>query len=216
MEVSSRMRLLATSVKKMSPLGSWTEAAGGEVGGGEAGGGVEGGGGGGLEDELRSDADAGEIDEIDDGVAGVGDGERAEADTNLLRGELDDDGALVGIGQSANAAAGGDQREVFAGDTFGDDGDGLDVGATGRGGEGEGLGDGVLDVDGAEADGIAGGETLGEGGRAEEGEQHEEEPGTHCRERTSVLARVSVAQRDSHHSSNKGRQCTGQAGSPGL
>ena len=34
------------------------------------------------------------------------------------------------------------------------------------------------------------------------GEEHQEERRTYCRERDSVLARVSFAQRDSHHSSN--------------
>ena len=61
-------------------------------------------------------------------------------------------------------------------------------------------------------------EALGEGGRrAAEGEGREdqqEERGAYCRERESELARVSFAQRDSHHSSNKGRQSTEQADSP--
>ena len=52
----------------------------------------------------------------------------------------------------------------------------------------------LLEVNGTEVDRTAGGETLGEGGGTEEGEQYKQKAGTHCRERDSVLAQESFAQ----------------------
>ena len=72
-------------------VGILNGGAGGEVA--DAAGGVEGGSRGGLEDELRTEADTGEIDEVDDGAGAIDDGERAEAKADLLRGEARVDGA---------------------------------------------------------------------------------------------------------------------------
>jgi len=73
--------------------------AGGEAA--HAGSGSDGAGGGGLEDELRTDADTVEIDEVDDGVGAIGNGESAEAKANLLRGKRQVDSAALVAGQDA-------------------------------------------------------------------------------------------------------------------
>ncbi len=182
---------------------------GGAGGEGEAAAGGYRGIGGGLEDELRGETYAGEIHGVDDGAGAIGDGESAETQTDLGWGEGYRDGALRGAvegradaGRAEDGVGIGDEGEVLARDAFGDNGDGLDGHSVSRSGEGYLFGDGLLEIPVSETDGGADGEALGEGGGGEGGQECEEEPGTYCREREGLIARVSVAQRDSHHSSN--------------
>ena len=167
-------------------------------------------GGGGGEGKLRANPDTGKIDGVDDNVGAIGDDQCAEAKANGLRGKREIDVAGDGVGNDAGAGGRGD-GEVAAGSAIGDRGDAFDGDGSSVCGTAEllGIASGAADIDGSEDDGAAGGEALGEGGRrAAEGEgrkDQQEERGAYRRERESELARVSFAQRDSHHSSNKGR-----------